>query len=72
MPSVVAAVLVEVGAPVERGQPLLVVSAMKMESTLAAPVAGRVASVRTRVGARVRPGDVLVEIESTGGGRDGG
>ncbi|HET7823904.1 MAG TPA: biotin carboxylase N-terminal domain-containing protein [Anaeromyxobacter sp.] len=67
MPSVVVAVLVEVGRKVARGAPLVVVSAMKMESQLAAPIAGRVKAVHAAVGAKVRPGDVLVEVEPEAG-----
>ncbi len=63
MPSIVVAVLVVEGQRVERGEPLVVVSAMKTESQLASPVAGRVRAVRASVGAKVRPGEILVEVE---------
>ncbi len=63
MPSVVVAVLVAEGQRVERGEPLVVVSAMKTESQLVSPVAGRVRAVRAAVGAKVRPGEILVEVE---------
>ena len=64
MPAVVQNVLVEVDQVVDKGQPLVVVSAMKMESTLVAPYPGTVAAVNTEVGAKVNPGDILVEIEA--------
>jgi acetyl-CoA carboxylase biotin carboxylase subunit len=67
MPAVVVAVLVEEGREVERGETLVVVSAMKTESQLVSPVAGRVRSVNTRVGASVRPGEILVQVEPEGG-----
>jgi len=70
MPAVVVAVHVEEGQAVARGDPLVTLSAMKLESLLVAPIAGRVAAVRTRVGASVRPGDVLVSVDP--GGSDGG
>ena len=71
-PSVVVAVLVEIGDEVRRGQELVVVSAMKMESRLTAPRAGTVRAIRASVGASVRPGDELVEIEpATGESGDG-
>ena len=44
-PSMVAKVLVAAGDLVERGQPVVVLSAMKMETTLVAPHAGRVAAL---------------------------
>jgi biotin carboxyl carrier protein len=62
-PATVARILVEVGGRVTKGQPVIVVSAMKMEMTLAAPYSGRVRSVNTEVGAQVSPGDILVEID---------
>jgi len=62
-PATVMRVLVQVGARVERGAPLVVVSAMKMEITLSAPYAGIVKAVNTQVAAQVTPGEILVEIE---------
>jgi len=67
-PSVVVAVLVQVGEQVRRGQELIVVSAMKMESRLTAPRAGKVKAIRAAVGASVKPGDELVELEPAAGG----
>ncbi len=63
-PGVVARVLVDAGQTVEKGQGLVVISAMKMESTLSAPYAGTVTAVPFEEGASVKPGDVLVEIEA--------
>src|SRR5205823_14169533 len=62
MPGKVVSVLVAEGQVVEVGQALVVLEAMKMESTLAAEVAGRVTSVRAVAGATVAAGDLLVEI----------
>jgi len=63
MPAVVAEVLVQVGDEVEKGQDLVVVTAMKMETRLSANRTGRISAVNTEVGASVMPGDVLVDIE---------
>jgi biotin carboxyl carrier protein len=52
-----------VGDTVEKGQGLVVVAAMKMETTLTAPHAGEVTAVRVEVGANVRPGEILVDVE---------
>lgn len=69
-PAVVVRVLVGAGDRVARGQPVVVVSAMKMEMTLAAPRGGVVREVRALVGARVRPGDVLLLVgDDPGPGR---
>jgi acetyl/propionyl-CoA carboxylase alpha subunit len=62
MPGKVVSVLVAAGDTVEVGQPLIVLEAMKMESTLTAEVAGRVTTVRAVAGATVAAGDLLVEI----------
>ncbi len=64
MPAVVTEVLVKVGDQVQKKQPLVVVSAMKMEMTLTAPHNGTVRAVNTEQGAKVSPGDVLVEVEA--------
>jgi biotin carboxyl carrier protein len=63
-PATVVRVLTTVGDHVEKGQALVVVSAMKMELTLTAPYSGTVTAVHTDVGAKVRPGEILVEIEA--------
>ena len=63
MPSVVTRILVTVGAEVKRGDPLLIVSAMKMEHTLSAPHAGIVRAIHASPDAQVMPGVNLVEIE---------
>jgi biotin carboxyl carrier protein len=63
MPAVVVRLLVAPEQRVAAGEALLVVAAMKMETTLVAPHAGRVSAVGCAVGDRVRPGDVLVRVE---------
>ena len=63
MPSVVTKVLVEEGEEVSCGQSLVVVSAMKMETTLRASTDGVVRRISASVGAKTGPGDILVEIE---------
>ena len=63
MPGKVVAVLVATGDAVEPGQPLVVLEAMKMESTFAAEIAGVVRAVHAVAGALVDAGQVLVELE---------
>ena len=62
MPGQVVSVLVQVGDVVEAGQPVVVITAMKMETTLTAPHGGTVTAVNTSEGAQVMPGDILVDI----------
>lgn len=64
MPGVVVAVLVSEGAEVVRDQPLMVLEAMKMEHTIKAAVAGRVAKINFAVGQQASDGDELLTIES--------
>jgi 3-methylcrotonyl-CoA carboxylase alpha subunit len=63
LPGRIAAVLVEAGARVEMGAPLLVLEAMKMEHTIAAPARGTVTAVRCSAGDQVVEGAELIEIE---------
>jgi propionyl-CoA carboxylase alpha chain len=63
MPGLVRRVLVEVGAVVVAGQPLLVLEAMKMEQTVAVPAAGVVAELRAKAGEQVSTGQVLAVVE---------
>jgi 3-methylcrotonyl-CoA carboxylase alpha subunit len=73
MPSVVARVLVSEGQRVEAGTAVVVVTAMKMETTLAAPFAGVVRKINCAKGGKVMPGQVLVDIEREDGpgGKEG-
>ncbi|MBI3898936.1 MAG: acetyl/propionyl/methylcrotonyl-CoA carboxylase subunit alpha [Gammaproteobacteria bacterium] len=63
MPGRVVALLAKPGARVDKGAPLLVLEAMKMEHTLAAPAAGTVRGFRFAVGAQVVEGAELVDFE---------
>jgi 3-methylcrotonyl-CoA carboxylase alpha subunit len=63
MPGVVARVLAEEGQAVERGTPLLVLSAMKMEHEIRSPRPGRLVKLFRGAGERVDLGDPLAEIE---------
>lgn len=63
MPAVVIRILVTEGERVVKGQGLLVVAAMKMETTLKAPYGGTVTRIAVALQAKVAPGDILVTIE---------
>ncbi|MCP4138099.1 MAG: hypothetical protein GY754_44465 [bacterium] len=63
MPAVVVRILAAEGDEVEKGQGVVVVSAMKMETTLGAPYNGTVTKINTAEGEKVMPGDILVDIE---------
>jgi 3-methylcrotonyl-CoA carboxylase alpha subunit len=63
MPGKVIAVLVEKGARVEKGAPLVILEAMKMEHTITAPRAGKVAEIRFAAGEQVDEGVDLLILE---------
>jgi len=62
MPGVIEKVMVEDGAVVEAGDPLVVMIAMKMEYVIKAPKAGTVKKVNTKLGDFVEKGKVLVSF----------
>jgi 3-methylcrotonyl-CoA carboxylase alpha subunit len=62
IPGRIAAVLVRQGEAVRRGQPLVVLEAMKMELTLSAATGGTVATLRCAVGDMVEEGRELVDV----------
>lgn len=63
MPAVVVNVPVELGDHVKKGDPVVVVSAMKMETTLTAPHGGTITRIGVKQGDKVMPGEILVDIE---------
>jgi len=60
MPGKITQLLVAAGAEVKKGAPLLILEAMKMEHTIAAPVDGIVESVRCAIGDLVEEGAELI------------
>jgi biotin carboxyl carrier protein len=62
MPGLVSNVVAPAGTAVERGQPVIVLEAMKMENDLAAPRSGIVKQVRVSKGQTVNQNDVLAVI----------
>jgi biotin carboxyl carrier protein len=63
MPGKLVRVLVEVGAEIKKGEPVLVVEAMKMQNEMKSPKDGIVKEIRFAEGATVNAGDVLAIIE---------
>jgi biotin carboxyl carrier protein len=60
--AVVISVAVVAGQPVDKGDLLVVIEAMKMETRILAPAAGVVKAVHAAAGDAVKPGQVLVEL----------
>jgi pyruvate carboxylase len=63
MPGLVVSVTAPMGEPVAAGQKLFALEAMKMETTIYADQAGRVAEVLVTPGTQVEAGDLLLRYE---------
>ena len=63
MPGLVKAIFVEPGQEVAAGEPLAILEAMKMEHTLTAARAGKVAEVLAAAGDQVEAGAALIRLE---------
>ncbi|WP_153146927.1 acetyl/propionyl/methylcrotonyl-CoA carboxylase subunit alpha [Dechloromonas sp. H13] len=63
MPGKVVALLAQPGQKVDKGTPLLILEAMKMEHTITAPAAGTVKAFCYAAGEQVADGAALVEFE---------
>jgi pyruvate carboxylase subunit B len=68
MPGLVLKVEVSEGEPVERGQGIIIIEAMKMENELKASSTGRVTDIRVAAGQAVDKGQTLLVIEPAGDG----
>ncbi len=62
LPGLVVGVAVSVGDPVRKGQKLLSIEAMKMETTIYAERPGRVAELLAEVGHQVKTGELLLRL----------
>jgi pyruvate carboxylase len=62
MPGMVVLVAVQAGDSIAQGQKLMTLEAMKMETTIAAESAGKVATVHVGTGTQVEAGDLLITL----------
>ena len=60
---IVVRVAAQVGQSLQAGDILVVLEAMKMETNITAPFAGKIASLRVHQGDSVQAGQVVVEFE---------
>jgi len=65
-PGKVRKILVQPGAEVAEGLPLLLVEAMKMEFTIKAPFSGKVTRILVQEGQQLAPGDRFVDLQESG------
>jgi biotin carboxyl carrier protein len=62
MPGLILEIKVEAGSEVKKGDPLLVLEAMKMENIIKAPGDGIISSIKIEVGNSVEKNQVLIEF----------
>jgi 3-methylcrotonyl-CoA carboxylase alpha subunit len=62
MPGKIVQLMVAEGASVEKGTPLLIMEAMKMEHTISAPAKGKVEALNYAVGDQVAEGAQLLSF----------
>lgn len=63
MPGKIVDVLVENEAPINEGDPILILEAMKMQNEIFSHISGKITSINVKAGDTVNKDDVLVEIE---------
>jgi pyruvate carboxylase len=62
LPGLIVGLAIAEGDPVRKGQKLLSIEAMKMETTLYAERPGRIAEILTAVGRQVETGELLIRM----------
>lgn len=62
MPGLVHQIVVEEGQNVKKGEPLLILEAMKMENVIKSPADGVVSKVRVKKGQNVEKNQVLIQF----------
>jgi pyruvate carboxylase len=63
MPGMISTIAVQAGDNVTKGQKLLSLEAMKMETNLTADRDGRISQVLVKRGTQVAAGDLLITLE---------
>jgi len=64
MPGLVVKIIARPGAEVHKGEPVMILEAMKMEHTITAPNAGRIVALHFAVGDLVAEGAELLAFEA--------
>lgn len=63
MPGIITSILVKEGQEVKKGDPVLIIEAMKMENNIPAPDSGKVKEIQVAEGQEVEKGSLLISIE---------
>ncbi len=64
LPGVVISIPHQVGDTVKKGEPIIILAAMKMQSEIAAPVSGRITIIHVKEKSLVQEGEILITMES--------
>jgi len=64
MPGYIIDIMVNAGDPIEKGTPLFVLSAMKMENVILSDGKGIVKSIEAKIDDSVDKGQLIIEMES--------
>lgn len=62
MPGLVLDIMVEEGQDIAKGEPLLILEAMKMENVIKAPGEGKIKSIEVKKGTAVDKGQLLIDL----------
>ena len=65
MPGLILQILVEEGAEVKKGDPIMVLEAMKMENTLKSPGEGAVKNILVKAGDSVEKNQILIDFKNS-------
>jgi len=65
MPGKIVKLMVKVEENVKKGQPLIIMEAMKMENVLKAPCHGKIKEIKVQEGSSVEAGVTLIHIETS-------
>ena len=65
IPGVIVSIAVKEGETVKKGQTVIIIEAMKMESEISAPVDGVIGKIMVKERAPVQEGDVLMQLTGT-------
>lgn len=63
MPGLIIEILTSVGQAVDKGTPLIVLSAMKMENIITSPGAGIIKRITAEINKAVEKGQLIIEME---------
>ncbi|PTX17258.1 pyruvate carboxylase [Halanaerobium congolense] len=63
LPGNIVEILIEEGEEVEENQSLVIMEAMKMETNITAPAAGKVAAIHAQAGQQLESGELILELE---------